>query len=78
MDLTTAIAIVSFAYMRDGVVDAIGLASPAECVAYARDTLTLPGTHAIGAYPIEDMGDIESAAFIAVVSASDDAIRATL
>ena len=77
MALTAAIATIVAAYDRDGVSDEYGFTGPGDCVAHARDVLTLPGTRAIGGYPI-DTDDPDAWAYIAVVSASDAEIAAAL
>lgn len=51
--------------------DAEDGATDADIIAHVRNTVTLPGVHAVGGWPIEDMEDALTAAYVLVVATTD-------
>lgn len=76
--IADAVAVVVRDYIDDGVAHEYGFTTPAEHVAYARDVLSLPGEHVIGAMPVEYDGTASDIAFVTILAATDDMITAAL
>lgn len=69
----------AIALVRDDMAASWDYGTDAECMAHARNTLTLPGvTSVIGGYPLHDDGTPVFRAYVAVLSASEDAIAAAI